>query len=203
MEFRSSETLGAVASREIEGRLRDFDQRLQIVEERLKWASTTGAPPSESAGGIGTRTEHGFHVTGREFQGAGGTSDHVVAGGALTQSTPEKAGGTSDQTKIRIEVSMQEISYAEAFERLGGEAELERCSDLIALVRAEVANETLEDELRELFPGNASMRRGYSTKLVYGLRGGIDSTSWLAAFECSRGQLRVPAPVSSECFGRI
>ena len=32
MEFRSSETLGAVASREIEGRLRDFDQRLQIVE---------------------------------------------------------------------------------------------------------------------------------------------------------------------------
>ena len=62
---------------------------------------------------------------------------------------------------------MQEISYAEAFERLGGEAELERCADLIALVRAEVANETLEDELRELFPGNASMRRGYSTKLVY------------------------------------
>ena len=62
---------------------------------------------------------------------------------------------------------MQEISYAEAFERLGGEAELERCADLIALVRAEVANETLEDELRELFPGSASMRRGYSTKLVY------------------------------------
>ena len=62
---------------------------------------------------------------------------------------------------------MQEISYAEAFERLGGEAELERCADLIALVRAEVANETLEDELRELFPGDASMRRGYSTKLVY------------------------------------
>ena len=167
MEFRSSETLGAVASREIEGRLRDFDQRLQIVEDRLKWASTEGAPPSESAGGICTRTEHGFSVTGREFQGAGGTSDHVVAGGALTQSTPEKAGGTSDQTKIRIEVSMQEISYAEAFERLGGEAELERCADLIALVRAEVANETLEDELRELFPGSASMRRGYSTKLVY------------------------------------
>ena len=90
MEFRSSETLGAVASREIEGRLRDFDQRLQIVEDRLKWASTEGAPPSESAGGIGTRAEHGFHVTGREFQGAGGTSDHVVAGGALTQPTPEK-----------------------------------------------------------------------------------------------------------------
>ena len=151
MEFRSSETLGAVASREIEGRLRDFDQRLQILEERLKWASTTGAPPSESAGGIGTRTEHGFHVTGREFQGAGGTSDHVVAGGALTQPTPEKAGGTSDQTKIRIEVSMQEISYAEAFERLGGEAELERCADLIALARAEVANESLEDELHKLF----------------------------------------------------
>ena len=62
---------------------------------------------------------------------------------------------------------MQEISYAEAFERLGGEVELERCADLIALVRAEVANESLEDELRELFPGNASMRRGYSTKLVY------------------------------------
>ena len=62
---------------------------------------------------------------------------------------------------------MQEISYAEAFARLGGEAELERCADLIALVRAEVANESLEDELRKLFPGDASMRRGYSTQLVF------------------------------------
>ena len=185
MEFRSSETLGAVASREIEGRLRDFDQRLQIVEDRLKWASTEGAPPSESAGGICTRTEHGFSVTGREFQGAGGTSDHVVAGGALTQPTPEKAGGTSDQTvlsrrrsstqRIRIEASMQEISYAEAFERLGGEAELERCSGLIASVRAEVANESLEDELRKLF----SWRRQYEE--------GLQHAAGIPALRCGVG----------------
>ena len=70
--------------------------------------------------------------------------------------------------RIRKDASLREVSYAEAFERLGGEAELERCADVIALVRAEVANdESLEDELRELFPGDASMRRGYSTKLVY------------------------------------
>ena len=76
--------------------------------------------------------------------------------------------GRSSIQRIRKDDSPQEVSYAEAFERLGGEAELERCADVIALVRAEVANdESLEDELREFFPGDASMRRGYSTKLVY------------------------------------
>ena len=62
--------------------------------------------------------------------------------------------------RISKDDSPEEVSYAEAFERLGGDAELERCADVIALVRAEVANdESLEDELRELFPGDASMRR--------------------------------------------
>ena len=62
------------------------------------------------------------------------------------------------------------ITYAEAFEELGGQAEMERCGDLISQVQAEVADDALEEELRALIPFGAlhpHKRRGYSTRLVY------------------------------------
>ena len=50
------------------------------------------------------------------------------------------------------QASLREMSYTDAFQTLGGEAELESCADLIAEVRAAVVDEQLEEELQEIFP---------------------------------------------------
>ena len=61
---------------------------------------------------------------------------------------------------------VQSITYAEAFELIGGEAELQKYAALSEELTASIDDKELAAELKRLLPRDYAKRTGFSTKLV-------------------------------------
>ena len=61
----------------------------------------------------------------------------------------------------------QALSYEDAFVQLGGQEALQDCEQVRNELQDAVRDEALEQEMQTLFPASASMRMGFSTRLVY------------------------------------